>query len=198
LIFFNAPMLGASGAIMGMVGMYLVFFPENDISCLFIFLFFFYFRLWWFTVRSFWMILLWFAFDIFGAVSGGGGVAYFAHIGGFGTGFVLGIVLLKTKMITMEKHETSLFKLLGLEKNDTAEATQTRGDLAYWQQGWSEEGVKQVIHKPEAPPEDLLTVQQPAQDSEAPLIEVAPLSPRFVRFRCQCGSESRYRANTPA
>ena len=69
--FYDVPMLGASGAINGMVGMYLVFFPENSISCFF----FIYLRPIWFTVRSFWMILFWFIFDIWGATRGGGGVA---------------------------------------------------------------------------------------------------------------------------
>ncbi|MHC4158525.1 MAG: rhomboid family intramembrane serine protease, partial [Planctomycetota bacterium] len=36
LIFIGGPMIGASGAINGIVGMYLVFFPENSISCLFV------------------------------------------------------------------------------------------------------------------------------------------------------------------
>jgi membrane associated rhomboid family serine protease len=115
LLFFDAPAMGASGAINGLVGMYLVFFPENSISCFFCW-FFLPQRPVWFSVRSFWMILLWFAFDILGAIRGGGGVAYLAHIGGFAAGFGLAILMLKTNVIVMESDEKSILELLGLEK----------------------------------------------------------------------------------
>jgi len=182
LLFFDVPMLGASGAIMGMVGMYLVFFPENSISCFFIF----YFRPWWFTVRSFWMILLWFIVDIFGAASGGGGVAYFAHIGGFASGFALAVLLLKTRMIVMERDETSLLKLIGLEKDDTP--AEARRDVEPWQQEWvREKAMTQGVERTGNIAEYPSSLRLQAQDSRAGLSETPRLSPRFVRFRCQCG-----------
>jgi membrane associated rhomboid family serine protease len=171
LILFDVPMLGASGAINGMVGMYLVFFPENAISCMF-------FLLWHpirFTVRSFWVILLWFAFDILGAAFGGGGVAYFAHIGGFVAGFGLAILLLQAKLVVMERDEKSILELLGLVKRDTP--AEHRGDMAYWQQWQGGEG-------PSGEKEEQTQREQPPPP--VPLAAQAP-SERLIRFTCRCG-----------
>ena len=63
-------LLGASGAINGVVGMYLVLFYENEVTCLFAFwpIVFFYVR--WFAVSGIWIILLWLLWDIVGALRG--------------------------------------------------------------------------------------------------------------------------------
>ncbi len=85
------PMVGASGAISGVLGAYLVKFPRNRISVLF-FIFFF-IRI--VQVPAIIVLSLWFLFQIynsfFSLVPGGagGGVAYFAHIGGFLAGLAL-------------------------------------------------------------------------------------------------------------
>ena len=109
MVFDGNPAIGASGAINGIVGMFLVLYPRNGCSCFYIF--------WWrigtFMVSSFWMILLWLAFDIFGAVLGAGHTAYYAHLGGFGAGFMLAFMLLALKGIQMHPDEESLLCLLG-------------------------------------------------------------------------------------
>ncbi|MGI8618108.1 MAG: rhomboid family intramembrane serine protease [Gemmatimonadaceae bacterium] len=77
------PSLGASGAIAGVLGAYLVLFPKRKVKVL--------------VARqivhmpAFMVLGLWILLQIFGqfTVTGGGGVAYMAHIGGFVAGFVL-------------------------------------------------------------------------------------------------------------
>lgn len=82
------PMVGASGAIAGVMGGYLLLFPRAKVDVLFIFLVFF--RI--FALPA-WIILgLWFGIQIFSGLntpSESGGVAYWAHAGGFIAGLIL-------------------------------------------------------------------------------------------------------------
>jgi membrane associated rhomboid family serine protease len=82
------PMVGASGAIAGVMGGYLLLFPKAKVDVLFIFVIFF--RI--FAIPA-WIVLgLWFGIQIFGGLntpSDAGGVAYWAHAGGFIAGLVL-------------------------------------------------------------------------------------------------------------
>jgi membrane associated rhomboid family serine protease len=86
------PMVGASGAIAGVMGGYLLLFPRARIDILLIFIIFF--RV--FSVPAFVMLGLWFAFQLIAGVSTsaeGGGVAYFAHAGGFAAGLLFALPL---------------------------------------------------------------------------------------------------------
>lgn len=80
------PMLGASGAISGVLGGYLVLFPKRKVRALL-------FRM--YTTVPAWVALgLWIGYQLvlgYLSPSEGGGVAYAAHIGGF----VAGVVLIK-------------------------------------------------------------------------------------------------------
>ena len=85
------PMVGASGAIAGVLGGYVVLYPRATIAAV-IFPFFF----WAFPVPAFVLIGLWFflqllngAASIGTAVGASEGVAWWAHIGGFLAGLVL-------------------------------------------------------------------------------------------------------------
>jgi membrane associated rhomboid family serine protease len=95
----TAPTVGASGAIAAVLGGYILLYPRARVlTVVFIILFFTVIEL-----PAVWMLGIWFAEQaVFGAANltnptgGGGGVAYFAHIGGFGFG-LLTIRLLATK-----------------------------------------------------------------------------------------------------
>ena len=84
------PIVGASGAISGVMGAYIVLFPHGRIRALVFFGYFGQVIL----VPAWVMIGIWFALQIFGgfAALGGvdqGGVAFWAHVGGFIAGTVL-------------------------------------------------------------------------------------------------------------
>jgi membrane associated rhomboid family serine protease len=94
-IFFNVdsrlPTVGASGAIAGVMGAYLVKFPRNRITTLIFFGFVFFV-----DIPAVFMLGYWFLIQVFSGVGtvgytnvSQGGTAWFAHIGGFVAGMVL-------------------------------------------------------------------------------------------------------------
>ena len=82
------PMIGASGAISGVLGAYIVLFPHANVLTLVIFGFFWRFvRIPALIVLGFWMVVQ--ILNGLGSFGTGGGVAWFAHIGGFFAGMGL-------------------------------------------------------------------------------------------------------------
>src|SRR5689334_4113070 len=87
----NVPNLGASGAIAGVLAGYIVMFPKDRVKVLMGGAII--------PVNAFIVIGLWFVLQLFsgfGSLSGRageGGVAYFAHIGGFVAGLLLTFIL---------------------------------------------------------------------------------------------------------
>ena len=82
------PMVGASGAISGVMGAYIIMFPRAPVHML-VFFGFFFTRI---IVPAFFMLGYWFLLQLAGgffALGGtGGGVAFWAHVGGFVAGMV--------------------------------------------------------------------------------------------------------------
>jgi membrane associated rhomboid family serine protease len=78
-------LVGASGAISGVLGAFLYLFPKARVTSLFPFLFFLPLRFPAWIVLIFWFVLQWLAARSAGS---GPGVAYLAHLVGFGTGFL--------------------------------------------------------------------------------------------------------------
>lgn len=86
----NVPTIGASGAIAGVMGAYLILYPRARILTLIPLFFFFPFV----EVPAFFFIGIWFLFQFLsaaGSTGQAGGIAFWAHVGGF----VFGIVFLK-------------------------------------------------------------------------------------------------------
>ncbi len=67
-------------------------------------------------VSSIWLIALWFVFDVWGAARGTGGVAYWAHLGGFAAGFAVALCLLLAGKIRMTRTERSLPQMFGWQQ----------------------------------------------------------------------------------
>lgn len=84
----SVPMVGASGAIAGVMGGYLLLFPKARVDILLILII-----IWRVITVPAWLMLgLWFGVQLFGGLgtpTDEGGVAYWAHIGGFVAGMAM-------------------------------------------------------------------------------------------------------------
>jgi membrane associated rhomboid family serine protease len=98
----QVPTLGASGAIAAVLGAYLVLYPGSRITTFVL----------WFPIRiPAWIFLGgWFLYQFFESNyslfqpnSGGSGVAFFAHVGGFVFGFLVARVLVGTDRIAAQR-----------------------------------------------------------------------------------------------
>ncbi len=80
------PMVGASGAVAGVMGAYLVWFPNAPVLTLFFFIIVL-FR----EIAAKWLLGFWFISQFF--VNPNAGVAWMAHVGGFAFGALIGLVV---------------------------------------------------------------------------------------------------------
>jgi membrane associated rhomboid family serine protease len=106
----GSPVVGASGAISGIMGLYLAIYPTNKISCVYWFMV----RTGTFEISGYLLILFWFAVDLFNAFEGAGQIAYWSHVGGIVSGFIVGILCLKLNLI--ERTEVDLPSILELSR----------------------------------------------------------------------------------
>ena len=87
----QVPLIGASGAISGVLGAYLVVYPNNKVKALIIF-----YLITVVEMRAMWILGAWFVWQLIQGslslgVSDSVSVAFFAHIGGFVAGMVLAV-----------------------------------------------------------------------------------------------------------
>lgn len=94
----HVPMIGASGAIAGVLGAYFVLYPRARILALFpVFVFFYSLE-----IPAILYLLAWFVIQLYLGLAAGseasaaaGGVAWWAHVGGFLAGMVIGPMLMR-------------------------------------------------------------------------------------------------------
>jgi membrane associated rhomboid family serine protease len=88
------PMIGASGAISGVLGAYLLLYPRAEVETLLILGYFVRLvRMPALVVLGFWIVLQLFSGLASLGANASGGVAFFAHVGGFATGLLLVLLL---------------------------------------------------------------------------------------------------------
>jgi membrane associated rhomboid family serine protease len=94
----SVPNIGASGAIAGVLGAYFVLLPRARVLTL-IFFGIIFIR----EIQAFWFLLVWIGLQVWtGGLSlvhpqSGGGVAFFAHIGGFAFGLATAVLVAKRR-----------------------------------------------------------------------------------------------------
>jgi len=93
------PTLGASGAISGVLGAYIVMYPRARILTLLLFRFIYIVRIPAVFFLGFWFLLQ----LLYTSVGIGGGVAYWAHIGGFVTGMIIAFVFKRVKRPSIQR-----------------------------------------------------------------------------------------------
>jgi membrane associated rhomboid family serine protease len=103
----RVPNLGASGAIAAVLGAYFVLYPSSTVRGLIVIV---PIRLsaWFFLGAWFLYQLLEANFGVFGAGANGGGVAFFAHVGGFVFGVIVTLFLTRTGQVATQDRSTAL------------------------------------------------------------------------------------------
>ena len=107
----GTPVVGASGAINGVMAAFLIFFPRNDITVVFVI---------WIRpgigkLSSGWIIALWVVCDIvLLGLDAGGSVALYSHMGGFAVGLATAYLCARMGWIRPTPDEQTLLDLLGI------------------------------------------------------------------------------------
>jgi membrane associated rhomboid family serine protease len=193
LIISDNPAVGAGAAISSIVGMYIVLFPENAISCLFLLP-----RPMAVGISGLWMVLLWFIFDILEAGASGQSTTCYAHILSLGAGAGLAVLMLKKQWVVMDKDEKSLLQVLSKEKEEIEEERKDLKALALEQSG-ANPPVDRTAEKPPPAPDKAKAAPAPVR-TERPVAHPAANASHqktvavaekteddFIRFKCECG-----------
>jgi membrane associated rhomboid family serine protease len=102
------PMIGASGAVAGVLGAYLLTYPHANVH-----VFVWIVILFWVVTVPAWLLLgMWFAMQLFSGLAtapGEPGVAFWAHVGGFVAGVVLFLVLRPRGVALLQPQKTPVW-----------------------------------------------------------------------------------------
>ena len=117
------PMVGASGAVSGILGAYLVLYPTSRINTLVVFG-----LITTIAIPAYVFLGIWFLLQLFNSIGSigpevatSGGVAYFAHVGGFMVGILVGVVYRLVKSGNSMERSTRLSPYsLGGQENRTS------------------------------------------------------------------------------
>lgn len=101
LIFDGRPMIGASGAIMGILGIHTVICFKK------------------FGVIGPWLIILWLSLTAFASINNTTAIAHMAHFGGFLFGMLLGVVILYFKGADLDDTDPDLCRFLSYLRPNT-------------------------------------------------------------------------------
>jgi membrane associated rhomboid family serine protease len=183
----SGPAVGVCSVICGIVGIYVVLFPEDTMSCFVLLP-----RPMAVSVSGCGFVLLWFIFDILASAGlRGQSTTYYAHILCFGAGFGLTVLMLKKKWLVMEKDEKSLLQMLS-KKEETEEI----GKEGEKKDSQAVAKPSEIVEKAKAQPSPATGVSRPAQaapaaQGAAPQQKTAPAAEKpaddFIRFKCECG-----------
>jgi membrane associated rhomboid family serine protease len=103
----QVPTLGASGAIAAVLGAYFVLYPTSRVLTLVV--------VWPVKIPAYVFLGLWFLyqlveanFGLFSASAKGGGVAFFAHVGGFLFGLLVALALTRTGRVDAQDYDSAV------------------------------------------------------------------------------------------
>lgn len=106
--------VGASGAIMGVVGSFVVFFPTNNVSI-------FYWALVWagtFSIPAIIVVIIYVLLDVAGMMNEYSQTANLAHLGGFALGFAATLIAVWMGRFAPTRYEKNLVQAMGVHEYD--------------------------------------------------------------------------------
>jgi membrane associated rhomboid family serine protease len=154
----SAPVIGASGAVAAVSGAYLALFPKTKVTIIY-----FMFFIGVLEISSMVVILFYFGYNVFQAVTqiggSGGGVAYLAHLSGYVYGFIIGMGLLWSRLLSREPYD--LMSLLEHRRRRAQFKTLSKEGYRPWEH-----------NRPGAPPKAGDAEPQPVSDEQKRQMEL--------------------------
>ncbi len=122
------PICGASGAIYGIMGMFIVLYPRNEISCAWFAFYRLTEHLGSFEIASIWIVLYWVLCDVVMLkLDLAGNIGVHAHLAGFTFGAAMAILAVLVRLIKSDDYEENLLEVFGMSQQ-WQKVEQTRGE----------------------------------------------------------------------